>query len=372
MSSIAGIPPISEDALVEESLARSKTIPSAWYVDQRFHSFDRQAVLARTWQYIGPSARVAKHGDFMSDIIAGNPVVIVRDASDDLKGYFNVCKHRGGPLAMEECGHSKVLQCKYHGWTYLLDGSLRGVPRFDRTELFDKKDFGLEPVALREWQGMVFACIEPEYAPAFDDVVAGISERIAPMDLSGLSFNRRDRYQVSSNWKVYVDNYLEGYHIPLVHPDLCSMLDFGSYETETMEHHSVQFSPFRNDDNIYGGTEEEAYYYFIYPNIMLNILPGRLQVNRVDADQHDRCSVVFDYYYAQDIITNQPERIADDLTFSDQVQAEDIEICEHVQRGLESRAYDQGRFSYDLEGGVHHFQQCLKRSYRTAMSDSSS
>lgn len=369
MSSFTGMPTIAKEALIEEPLARSKTIPSAWYVDPHFHGWDRQAVIARTWQYVGPSSRVAKHGDFMSDTIAGNPVVVVRDANGDLKGYFNVCKHRGGPLAMEECGHSKVLQCKYHGWTYLLDGSLRGVPRFDRTELFDKKDFGLVPVALHEWQGMVFACIEPDYAPAFEDVVAGISERIAPMDLSQLSFHRRDRYQVASNWKVYVDNYLEGYHIPLVHPDLCSVLDFSSYETETMEHYSLQFSPFRNDDNIYGGTGEQAYYYFIYPNIMLNILPGRLQVNRVDADQHDRCTTVFDYYYTQETIANDPDQIANDLSFSDQVQAEDIEICEHVQRGLESRAYDQGRFSFDLEGGVHHFQQCLKRSYRTAMSD---
>jgi len=309
---------------------------------------------------------VCAHGDFMSDVIAGNPIVVVRDKEGELKAYFNVCKHRGGPLAMEECGHAKVLQCKYHGWTYLLDGSLRGVPRFDRTELFDKKDFGLDTVAVQEWQGMIFCCLEPNEAPPFEEVVDGIAERIAPLDLSTLGFHQRDRYDVKANWKVYVDNYLEGYHIPLVHPDLCDVLDFRSYQTDVMQHYSLQHSPFRDDDNIYGSPDEEAYYYFIYPNIMLNILPGRLQVNRVDALAWNACRTVFDYYYAPDILASNPDRIASDRTFADQVQDEDIDICQRVQAGLESRAYDQGRFSYDLEGGVHHFQQCLKRSYRNA------
>ena len=363
----AGIAPLlTDEALEEAPLARSKTIPSAWYVHPDFHAFDRDVVMARTWQYVGPAEHVRHHGDFMSDIIAGNPIVVIRDKEGELQAYFNVCKHRGGPLAMEECGHSKVLQCKYHGWTYLLDGSLRGVPRFDRTELFDKKDFGLDAVAVREWQGMIFCCLEPEKAPPFDEVIDGIVERIAPLEMASLDFHQRDRYDVRANWKVYVDNYLEGYHIPLVHPDLCDVLDFRSYQTDVMQHYSLQHSPFRDDDNIYGTPDEQAYYYFIYPNIMLNILPGRLQVNRVDAKGWNACQTVFDYYYTPDILAEDPDRIQADRAFADQVQDEDIDICERVQQGLESRAYDQGRFSYDLEGGVHHFQQCLKRSYRNA------
>lgn len=133
-----------------------------------------------------------------------------------------------------------------------------------------------------------------------------------------------------------------------------------------MEHYSLQHSPLKDDDNIYGSASEQAFYYFIYPNIMLNILPGRLQVNRVDPQAWNACQTVFDYYYTSETLAADPGRIQADRTFSDQVQAEDIDICERVQAGLESRAYDQGRFSYDLEGGVHHFQQLLKRSYRNA------
>ena len=366
-------PDLIPQHLQEETLERSKTIPSSWYVHPAYHDIDRRKVFSRTWQYVGSSSRLAAHGDYLTDTIAGNPVVIIRNKEGELRGYFNVCKHRGGPLAMDACGNSKVLQCKYHGWTYLLDGSLRGVPRFDRTELFDKKDFGLTPVALREWQGLIFACLDPDAAPPFEEVLEGISERIAPMDLRALEFHRRDTYDVKANWKVYVDNYLEGYHIPLVHPDLMSVLDFRSYTTDTSRHYSLQSSPL-SGDNIYGSKEDEAFYYFIYPNIMLNILPGRLQVNRVDSVRSNFCSTMFDYYYEpvpQDAgaLQERETRIQNDLEFSDQVQAEDIEICEHVHAGLASQAYDQGRFSYDLEGGVHHFQQCLKRSYRSVLEE---
>jgi choline monooxygenase len=363
------IPDLTLEHLEEEVLERSKTIPSAWYVHPAYHEIDRKYVFARSWQYVCSTAQLKSSGDYVTDLIGGNPIIISRDKDGSLKAYYNVCKHRGGPLAMNSCGHSSVLQCKYHGWTYLLDGSLRGVPRFDRTELFDKKDFGLTPVAVKEWQGLVFSCLDPENAPAFETVVEGIAERIAPQDLSKLKFFKRDTYDVKANWKVYVDNYLEGYHIPLVHPDLMSVLDFRSYQTETYPYYSLQSSPLKDGDNIYGSSDDEAFYYFIFPNMMLNILPGRLQVNRVDASGEASCSTVFDYYY--DSITEEDEagRIKQDLAFSDQVQAEDIEICEFVHRGLGSNAYDQGRFSFDLEGGVHHFQQCIKRSYRFALND---
>jgi choline monooxygenase len=359
-------PDLTLHHLEEDVLERSKTIPSAWYVHPSYHDLDRKFVFSRSWQYVCSSARLPGAGDYVTDIIAGNPIILVRDKDGVLKAYYNVCKHRGGPLAMDECGHAKVLQCKYHGWTYLLDGSLRGVPRFDRTELFDKKDFGLTPIAVREWQGMVFLCLEPSFAPPFEEVVAGIAERISPLSLADLQFHKRDVYKVESNWKVYVDNYLEGYHIPLVHPGLMTVLDFRSYQTETHAHYSLQNSPIKEGDHAYGSSSDQAYYYFIFPNMMLNILPGRLQVNRVDATRPDGCATVFDYYYSDISQTNLDGKIKEDLAFSDLVQAEDVEICEYVQRGLSSNAYDQGRFSYDLEGGVHHFQQSLKRSYRVA------
>lgn len=357
-------PDLTDAHFVEDALAVSKTIPSAWYVHPAYHEVDRRYIFERSWQYVCASDQLKNPGDHVTDMVAGNPIIVVRNKENRLSAFYNVCKHRGGPLSMDACGHEKVLQCKYHGWTYLLDGSLRGVPRFDRTELFDKKDFGLTPIAIEEWQGMVFVCLDPAHAPLFEHVIKGIEERIAPTQLGTLQFHKRDNYAVKANWKVYVDNYLEGYHIPLVHPDLMSVLDFRSYQTETNDFYSLQFSPIKDGDHGYGSSADHAFYYFIFPNMMLNILPGRLQVNRVDAQDNKACNTVFDYYYSSITPTDLEGRIKADLAFSDQVQQEDVEICEYVHRGLASNAYDQGRFSYDLEGGVHHFQILLKRAYK--------
>ena len=362
---------LSEQYLVDEPLERAFTIPSRWYTDPAYHTFDQQSVIASTWQYVGHLSQIPHPGDYIAAEIAGEDVVIVRAEDHSLKAFFNVCRHRGGPLVTQRCGSAspRVLKCKYHGWTYRLDGSLRGVPRFDRSELFDKKDFALVPVSVETFQGVIFVRLVPD-GPSLQSVMNGVDERIAPLSLHGLTFAKRVTYRIACNWKVYVDNYLEGYHLPLVHPELCKVLDYRAYKTETATYYSLQHSPLQSTENPYhsSGDDVAAYYYFVYPNTMYNIVPGRLQMNSVIPIDADTCEVIFDYFYD----TDEPEAVAmrlkDDLTFSEQVQQEDIDICERVQRGLHSRAYDRGRFSVEMEAGVHHFQQLLKASYRDAVS----
>lgn len=343
-------------------LARAQTIPSRWYTDPAFHALEREWIFTRTWQGIGHTSKLRQPGDYIIGNAAENPIIVVRGRDRRLHGFYNVCRHRGGPLALCD-GHARALQCKYHGWTYLLDGMLRGVPEFDRVELFDRKDYGLIPVRVAEWQGLVFVHLQ-ESPPPLAEIVAGISERIAPARLETLTFHQRVVYDVHCNWKVYVDNYLEGYHLPYVHPELCTLLDYRQYVTETFTHYSLQYSPFAGEENIYGAAGGQAFYFFIFPNFMLNILPGRLQTNLVVPVDHERASVIFDYYYADVDSAAAREMIAADLAYSDKVQQEDIEICEHVQRGLASRAYDRGRFSVKRESGVYHFQCLLKQAYR--------
>ncbi len=351
-----------------QPLERSETIPSAWYTDAEMHDFDEEHVMATTWQCVGHSSQLKEPGDYVTATVANNPVVALRDKEGGVKAYYNVCKHRGGPLATEACGHLRkgVLQCQYHGWTYLLDGSLRGVPRFDRTDLFDKMDFGLTSIKFAEWEGLLFVNLDDEPDP-LEDQLAGIRERIAPQQLGTKQFHSRVAYDIACNWKVYVDNFLEGYHIPLVHPELATMLDYRNYVTETHPNYSLQHSPLKGENNLYSTDRGEVFYYWIFPNIMLNILPGRLQINRVVPVAADRCEVIFDFYYDDVTSPEGLKTIAEDLDFSERVQQEDIGICEHVQRGLASRAYDRGRFSVDAEEGVYHFQCLLKEAYRQAL-----
>lgn len=359
----AALPRLTPADLAHPPLERAETIPSAWYVDPAFHALDRVAVFGRSWQAVADLGRLERPGDHAVATVAGDPVIVVRGADGVLRGFYNVCRHRGGPLATCD-GSARALRCQYHGWTYRLDGTLRGVPRFDRAELFDRKDFGLVPVRLDTWGGFAFVALDHD-VPPLAEVVGGIAERIAPLRLETLRFARQVDYEVGCNWKVYVDNYLEGYHVPYVHPELATLYDYAQYTTETFRWYSLQHSPLRPEDNIYarGEAGQEAFYYWIWPNLMLNILPGRLQTNVVLPDGPDRCRVIFRYYYDDVASPEALARIEADVAYADRVQAEDRDICEHVQRGLASRAYDRGRFSPEMENAVHHFQGLLKAAY---------
>lgn len=362
---MSGLPSfISNDDLNQPPIERAETIPSTWYTRPEMQQIEREAIFSREWQLAGHISEIPEPGDSLFKSIAGNPILIVRDKENEIRSFFNVCKHRGGPVAVKR-GSTTVLQCRYHGWTYRLDGSLRGVPQWDRVDLFDKKDFGLTPVQAEIWQGLIFINIHEKPHP-FSDVVQAISERISPTLLDDFKFHTRVSYHINSNWKVYADNFLEGYHIPIVHPELAKLLDYRNYVTETEEYYSLQFSPFldKDDDNLYRAEDGEAFYYFIYPNIMLNILPDRLQTNVVIPVDENRCIVEFQYYYGNPDKPGMDKIIAEDQTYSDTVQQEDIEICEAVQKGLHSKAYDKGRFSVKRELGVYHFQSLIKRSLR--------
>lgn len=349
--------------LVQVPIERATTLPSACYTAAEYLDIEQEAIFSMEWQLACHESQIPNAGDSICRTIANNPILIVRTNDGDIRAFYNVCKHRGGPMAVKK-GTTSVLQCQYHGWTYLMDGSLRGVPQFDRVELFDKKDFGLVPVQTEMWEGLVFITLNKQPLP-FERIINGISDRISPILLGEMEYHTTTIDIIECNWKVYVDNYLEGYHIPIVHPELATMLDYRNYVTETEEYYSLQYSPFSSQtaDNPYHVEDGRAYYYFIYPNIMLNILPGRLQTNIIEPFGHNKCRVIFDFFY-----TNKQEAVnrgtaEGDLHVSAEIQREDIDICEAVQIGLRSNAYDKGRFSVKRELGVWHFQTLVKKSY---------
>jgi choline monooxygenase len=223
---------------------------------------------------------------------------------------------------------------------------------------FEVKDIRLPMLAIAEWLGLVFVSLATG-PPAFAEVIAGIAERIAPADFAPMRHVHSRSYDVACNWKVYVDNYVEGYHLPYVHPGLTQALDYRSYHTETARWHSLQHSPVAPDGTAYG--EGHAWYYYLYPSTMLNVMPGRLQANRVLPLAPDRCRVEFHYYYLPG--PEAESRIAADLAFTDRVQQEDGGICEQVQRGLASGFYEPGRLCPRHEGAVAHFHRLLLADY---------
>jgi choline monooxygenase len=354
---------LMENDLHIQPIERAETLPSAYYTDPDYLKIENEAIFSKEWQLACHESQIPNAGDSICRTIANNPVIILRTNEMEIVSFYNVCKHRGGPMSIKK-GTTSVLQCQYHGWTYLMDGSLRGVPQFDRVELFDKKDFGLRPVQTERWDGLVFITLNESPKP-LHSVVKGISERISPIRLSDMEYHTTTADLIDCNWKVYVDNYLEGYHIPIVHPELATLLDYKNYVTETDDFYSLQYSPFSSNsaDNPYNVEDGCAYYYFIYPNIMLNIMPGRLQTNIVEPAGHDKCRVTFDFFYTNRRQAAEKGTTESDLIVSADIQREDIDICEAVQLGLRSDVYDKGRFSVKREMGVWHFQKLVKQSF---------
>jgi phenylpropionate dioxygenase-like ring-hydroxylating dioxygenase large terminal subunit len=340
------------------AIRSARALEARHYVGATAHETDRRAVFSRSWQLVAHREQLAEAGDHVVENLAGTPVIVLRGRDGTLRAFPNVCRHRAGPLAHCSGKGMHNLRCKYHGWLYDHEGRLIGAPEMQGADEFDMGDIRLPPLRVQEWQGLVFVALHDE-VPDFDAVYAGIAERIKPVDLGAMRFTRRDIFDVACNWKAYVDNFLEGYHLPLVHPGLSRLLDYRAYETETFEWHSLQHSPLRNADAVYG--DGEALYFFVYPNVMLNVMPGRMQTNRVLPLGPGRCRVEFDYYYLQD--PGAMARIDEDRAFSDAVQHEDVAICEAVQRGLESGFYEAGRLSPRRERGVWHFHQKLRDAY---------
>lgn len=346
--------------LSSQPLARASALPAPFYVDPHAAVQETQRVFAPAWQLITSAAQLGEPGDHVVDEIAGVPVVLVCGDDGTLRGFHNVCRHRAGPLALCNGRGARTLRCRYHGWTYTLEGRLRSAAEMDSAQDFDVTDVHLPSITVARWQGLVFASLDP--AVSLEALLAGIAARIVSHDLPSLVFSHRDSYEIACNWKVYVDNYLEGYHVPHIHPELNRLLDYRSYRTEVADWHSLQWSPLENAGNFYG--RGDALYYFVWPNTMLNILPGRLQTNRVVPLATDRCRVDFDYYYPAQIDAAEQERRRQDRQFSDVVQQEDVDICLAVQKRLASGSYLAGRLCPRRESGVHHFHELLRRAWR--------
>ncbi len=363
LSHIEHLIPRMQDSIQSRSLEQSETLPAFLYTDPAMHAMDEEHVIARSWQYVGHINQLKKVGDVIVTEIGQRPIMVVRNSEQQIKAFYNVCKHRAGPIALKN-GNMKQLRCKYHGWTYQLDGQLRAAPEMQETPNFNVCDVHLDEVQFEVWQGLIFVALKPNTI-ALSELFGELADTLEPVDLTQMEFHHRDEYLIQCNWKVYMDNYLEGYHLPHVHPGLNRLLNYKDYKTLLFDWYSYQYSPLENANNFYGSGQ--AHYVCAYPNLMLNILPGRCQVNLVVPVSHQQCKVIFDYYYSDIDSTETLKMIEDDLSFSDEVQDEDIEICEHVQKGLNSGIYDVGRLCVKREQGVWHFQEMLRKAYRNML-----
>lgn len=347
----------------ELPLDRASTIPSAWYVDERVLEMERRTVFARSWQFAGRVEQVRAPGQYVTcELPGGEPIVIVRGTDDVVRGFFNVCRHHAAAVMTATEGQASSLRCPYHGWTYSLEGALKGTPDFTGVCDFDRSANGLVPCAASPWESWLFAGVDARM-PLEGFLGADLMGRIERLGLDGLHWMERRRYTLACNWKVFVDNYLDGgYHVPHLHKGLGSVLDYGEYRIENGERFCVQDSPMVSEgaDERTGAVRggDRAYYVWIYPNFMVNWYRGAMDTNLVVPRGVDRTEVVFDFYFA-DVSEHARAHNLASIAVSEQIQDEDVAICESVQRGLQSRAYDTGRLSVRREAGEHLFHRLL-------------
>jgi choline monooxygenase len=225
---------------------------------------------------------------------------------------------------------------------------------------------GMVPLGCETWQQFIFVNFDRD-APSLSEYLGNIPQLSSAFPFQGLSLTERRNYYVNCNWKVYVDNYLEGYHIPIVHPGLMKEIDYPRYRCETFRYHSQQIGPVKDlkpsdtHERIYPPASglPEALYFWVFPNVMLNIYPDNIQINIIVPLSHEKTLTIFEWYFHNSDSEKVRERAAKAIAFSDTVQAEDMHICEAVQRGLRSTTYDRGRYSVKRENGVHHFHRLL-------------
>lgn len=341
----------------EQKIECSWTPPSSWYLEPRFLEAEKEAIFYNHWLYLAPASELAQPGDFVSYQVIDQPVVVTRADDGKLRAFYNVCRHHAACVA-DGRGNTEILTCPYHGWAYRLDGSLRRAPRLGRLSDFDVNEFGLKPVHLDVWGGLMFVHFgEPTGGVA--SYYRGLEKFLSADDLAALRYVGRKEYLLDCNWKVFSDNYLDGgYHVEYLHPDLAAQLDLENYETLLEEHFSIQRCRSEGDSRRLG---EGAVYAYLFPNLMVNRYGKILDLNLVLPLGPDRCLVIFDFFFARDC---DPDFIDTSLASSHQVQLEDVGICESVQRGLRSRGYDKGRYAPRIELGELHFAKLVYHAVR--------
>lgn len=349
----------------DEGIARAETPPASLYTDARVLEEELRRIFGRTWQLAGRAVHVAEPGQFFTANIGGEPVIVVRDASGALRAFSNVCRHRAGPVA-QGSGRCERFRCGYHGWTYSLEGRLLSAREFDGVECFKLEEQALPEFRAERWGALVFVNLDADAAP-LAETLADIHALTEGHDWDSMLPAERREWTIECNWKTYVDNYLEGYHIPVIHPALHRELDYAKYRTETRRFYSIQHAPLRSTATRIPAPpagEPAALYLWVFPNLMLNVYADNYSTNLVLPLGPERTLAVFEWYFRDPDTPETRERVARTVALSDEVQLEDMRICEAVQAGLRSRTYTRGRYSVRRENGVHHFHSLLAEFMR--------
>jgi choline monooxygenase len=356
---------------IDPDITKAETLPKSFYNDKdRFKEYT-DSLFSASWQWIGDLELIGTKNNLIPfrviDGIIEEPLLIIKDSNNKLSCVSNVCTHRGNILVDKPKKASQVI-CGYHGRRFGLEGEFLSMPEFDSAKDFPRSCENLTKINLETWSQFIFVNLTPKFD--FSLLTQSLDERIGFMNVA--DFNKNDnlgkKYLVGAHWALYCDNYLEGFHIPYVHPELNQTVEYQTYETILFDYCNLQIANAKEgteafdlpSDHIDYGKRIAAYYYWVFPNMMLNFYPWGLSVNIVRPIAHNKTEVEFISY------VRDPLKIADSAGASlNNVELEDEEVVESVQQGIKSRFYSTGRFSPTRETGVHHFHGLIAKILST-------
>jgi phenylpropionate dioxygenase-like ring-hydroxylating dioxygenase large terminal subunit len=336
-----------------------KTLPARYYTDPEIFRGELESFFCRTWICAGRSEQVASAGDFFLREVAGESIVITRDAGGGLRAFYNVCRHRGTRICREREGcFPGRIQCPYHGWTYGLDGRLLGAPHME--ESFQREEYPLHGVRVEEWAGHVFLNLDPQAQP-LDTQLADLPQKFAPWRMQDLRLHKRIAYEVAANWKLIVTNYNECLHCPVLHPMLSRISNYLSGENDppqpTYIGGSMEFREAAETMSVDGkrrraflpGLSEErckqVLYYTIFPNLLVSLHPDYMMTHTLWPQAVDRTHVICEWHFHPDEMAKPDFHAEDAVEFWDITNREDWGITELSQKGISSRAYTPGPYS---------------------------
>ena len=350
---------------IDLDITKAATLEGNFYTSENCFKDTLESVFARNWQFITDESKLRNNKDAFPFQFLGNllpePLVLINNKGK-INCFSNVCTHRGNILIKKPCKVRKNITCNYHGKQFDTCGKFKFMPKTEGMKDFPSVKDDLPKISVAKWRQFIFSSLSPYFE--FKELIKHVEERVFWMPIEEFKYRESlsKEYYVKANWALYCDNYLEGFHIPFIHPDLNDVLDFNSYDVEVFKYSNLQIGIGSDDDICFDLPKESkdygrniaAYYFWLFPNLMLNFYPWGLSINIITPISVNETKVQFKCYVWD-------ERKLDSGAGAnlDKVELEDEQVVQQVQKGVASRFYKNGRFSPTMEQGVHHFHTLI-------------
>jgi Rieske 2Fe-2S family protein len=338
----------------------AKTLPRRYFISDEIFQKEQQRIFSGEWLCVGHQSQMERAGEYLLAEVAGESLIILRDEHSEVRGFYNVCRHRGTRLCDGPKGSlAHTIQCPYHAWTYRLDGSLVGAPHMEGVAGFAKADHALHPVRLAIWEGFIFVNLAEDPVP-FAARFAPLDGKFSHWNLPQLRSGKTIEYDVRANWKLIFENYSECYHCPLVHPELSKLSPYDSAENDLCDGPFLGgFMPITKGSSltmsgqacappvgdIKGEDHHRVFYYSIFPNLLLSMHPDYVMVHQIRPRSPDQTLIVCDWHFHPDAFGSPDFKPGDAVDFWDMTNRQDWHVCELSQQGIASRVYEPGFYS---------------------------